>query len=189
MADPELTAWYEKMLRAGFDEVTSDDDPISEELDAKALQSLLLSADRLALQLEHSILDAPWLREQTLGLVDDWIHGPGETLDLAELRTSLETLFSPERALTIARSETAGVFNGGMAAGLRAHGWTQVVWIAAQDACDECAALDGTVLSLDEYEADPTAHPNCSCTAEPYTGEQDEEEDGTETNADLAQEG
>jgi hypothetical protein len=181
MPDPELTDHYASILRAGFDLATGGDEPISDELDAESLRSLLLSADRLAEQLDHSIMDAPWLRSDVAKLVDEWVNQPGEVLDLTELRQALEPLFGPGRSLMIARTETANAFNGANAAGLRAHGWTQVTWIAAPDACPECAELDGEVMSIGEYEAEPTLHPNCSCTAEPYAeeleGEGEEEEE------------
>jgi hypothetical protein len=175
-ADPQIVDRYASILRAGFDLYTHGEEPISPELDAESLRSLLLSSERLAEQLDHSILDAPWLRADVAKIVDDWINVSGDELYLTDLRSSLEPMFGPARALMIARSETAGAFNGAAAAGLRAHGWTQCVWVAAPDACEECAAMDGEVMSLGEYEQDPTLHPNCSCTMEPYEDEEQEEE-------------
>lgn len=183
MAHKDLLDRYSAILRAGFDEATGDDVPISEALDAESLRSLLGSSARLAEQLDHSIMDAPWLRSDVAKLVHEWIETPGDELDLVDLREMLEPLFGPSRALMIARTETAGAFNGATAAGLRAHGWTHVQWIAAEDACDECSAMDGEVLSISEWEAEPTLHPNCSCTAEPYEDENEIEELGEEDAA------
>jgi hypothetical protein len=183
VADPTLVDRYTRILRAGFDRATSGDEPISDELDAAALGSLLGSADRLAEQMDHSILDAPWLRDDITQIVHEWIEQPGDVLDLTDLRAALDPLFGASRALMIARTETAGAYNGALAAGLRAHGWSSVVWVAAPDACEDCAELDGTTMTLGEYEAQSTLHPNCSCTAEPYTGEDEDEGDEEEESA------
>lgn len=174
----ELTEQYRRILRAGYE--SAQGEPISEELKAAGEASLLSSADHLANQLENSILDAPWLRSRALSIVNDWIGSPDPEsgiLDFADLRTSLEPIFGASRSLMIARSETAGVFNGAMAAGLRAHGWSHVTWIASDNACEECLALDGQVMSIAEYEANSTLHPNCACTAEPFDGDMSEDGD------------
>lgn len=181
MADPELTQQYTDILRAGF--LSAAGASVHPDLDASAEASVVGSAEMLAEQLEASVLDAPWMRSQILDVVGEWLQQAGE-LNLNDLRESLEPVFGPSRALTIARSETAGAFNGAMAAGLRAHGWGHVVWIAAPDACDECQDMDGTVMSISDYEANSTVHPNCSCTAEPYD-EEDGGEAGDEDEADA----
>jgi hypothetical protein len=172
MGDPELVEYYTRALRGGFTRAFGS--RVSEAHEQAMLESLLGSAERLAEQLDHSILDAPWLRAEAMKIVDEWIHQPGETLELGDLRESLSPMFSASRALTIARSETANVYNGAFAAGLRAHGWTHITWIAADDACPECSEMDGQTISLAEYEADPTLHPNCSCSGEPSMGDDDE---------------
>lgn len=176
MADAELTARYRDILTAGFR--ASAGAPISDSLESAAEASILSSAERLAEQLENSILDAPWMRSEIQSVIGDWMTG--DSLNMADLRDALEPVFGPARALMIARTETAQVWNGANAAGLRAHGWESVVWVASSDACDECAAADGEIMSIGEYEADPTLHPNCSCTAVPYQEEEDqgEEEEG-----------
>lgn len=167
----QLTEQYRRILQAGFD--SAQGDPLHEELSDAAEASLLSSADRLASQLESSILDAPWLRSRIVPIVDAWMNSPDADglLDFSDLRTSLEPIFGASRSLMIARSETAGVFNSAMAAGLRAHGWSHVVWIASDNACEECLALDGQVMSIAEYEQNSTLHPNCACSAEPFDGD------------------
>ena len=122
--------------------------------------------------MEHSILDAPWLRSPVTAIIDEWMSSDSDTLDLTDLRDSLEPLFGASRALMIARTETAGAFNGGLAAGLKAHGWNLVNWIAADDACPECLDLAAnSPMTIGEYESNSVPHPNCSCTAEPSMGE------------------
>jgi hypothetical protein len=174
MADPELVEYYTRALRGGFSRAFGN--RIGDAHETAMLESLLSSADRLAEQLEHSILDAPWLRAETLKLVDEWINQPGDVLNLADLRDALTPMFGVPRAMLIARTETANTFNGAFAAGLRAHGWRRIRWIAASDACEECAALDGEEMSIEEYEANATQHPNCSCSCEP-AGEDEETDD------------
>ena len=181
MRDPRIVDWYTRTLRAGWEAAAGE--PLSADLEAAGLASILGSAESLADQLEHSILDAPWLRSEIGQLVHDWMTQPSETIDFNELRAALEPMFSPARALTISRSETAGAYNGANAAALRSHGWTQVVWLAGDDACEECAALADQVMSIAEYEANATIHPNCSCTCEPYEGEEGDEEDEEEAEA------
>jgi hypothetical protein len=171
MPDPQLVEYYTRSLRAGFNRAFGN--RIGEAHEAEMLGSLLNTADRMADQLEHSILDAPWLRDEVGQLVTTWIEQPGDELDFGELRDSLSAVFGPSRALTIARSEVGQTFNGAYAAGLRAHGWRKVTWIAGDDACEECLSLDGTDMSIEEYEASSTVHPNCSCSAEP-SGEDEE---------------
>ena len=191
MPDAELVARYRSMLSSGFANATADSEPISPELDEAAEVSLLKGADHLANQLEHSILDAPWLRGDVAKLVDEWMAS--DTPSLTDLRQTLDPLFGAARSLMIARTETAGAFNGGIAAGLRAHGWTSVVWIASSDACPECAELDGTVMTLAEYESNSVLHPNCACTCEPYdessddSGESDED-DSEDVHPSIARE-
>jgi hypothetical protein len=72
--------------------------------------------------------------------------------------------FSPERAMNIARTETANAQIQGTIAGWR--GSNSVIgkqWSAAPDCCDECQAYDGLIVGLDEEfpEGDPTLHPSC----------------------------
>ena len=55
-------------------------------------------------------------------------------------------------------------------------------WIIAQDEiCDDCVALDGVVVDLDEPFPDgagdgPPLHPNCRCDVLPVLIEQTEED-------------
>ncbi len=171
MPDPELVEYYTRALRAGYDRAYGS--RVSEAHEAEGLRVLLTSADRMAEQLEQSVLDAPWLQGEVAKLVSDWIDQPGDTLQLSDLVDTLSPIFSPSRALMIARTEVSNTFNGAYAAGLRAHGWRRMAWIAADDACEECQALDGQEMSIEEFEANLSPHPNCSCSGEPV-GEDEE---------------
>lgn len=88
----------------------------------------------------------------------------------------LDAVGSEARASVIARTETMMAANEGQRQsweqavedGLLPEG-AQKVWIATSGCCDECDALDGTHVDLDEEYPDeggdgPPLHPNCRCT-------------------------
>lgn len=85
--------------------------------------------------------------------------------------------FSEERALTIARTETAFADCQGNLVLYRESGVvTSKQWIVGDGCCDECAAVNGEVVPLDgkfsnDVEA-PPAHPNCRCDFIPVLSEQ-----------------
>lgn len=74
--------------------------------------------------------------------------------------------FSPARALTIARTETACAVGHGAGLAYRQNGIERVE-ISDGDDDDECSAADGEIWSVDEYLAEPIAHPNCVRSAAP----------------------
>ena len=87
----------------------------------------------------------------------------------AELATVIRDAgaFGEARAETIARTETATADVQGTIAGWRASGVVAgKQWLVADGCCDECGALDGEVVALDDdFEGgDPPLHPNCECT-------------------------
>lgn len=86
----------------------------------------------------------------------------------------LDAVGNADRAEMIARTEVMDAANEGLA-----QSWDQAVesslltgdeqkvWIATEGACDECEAVDGEEVPLDEDFSvgdDPPAHPNCRCT-------------------------
>lgn len=81
--------------------------------------------------------------------------------------------FSEERALMIARTETAFADVAGNMAAYRESGQVAAKqWITGQDCCDLCDALDKTIVDLDEDFPDaggdgPPLHPNCRCDVLP----------------------
>lgn len=80
--------------------------------------------------------------------------------------------FSDARADMIARTETAFAETGGTLAGYRASGVVDGKgWSADDQACDECEAMDGEEVGLDESFSDgsdgPPAHPDCRCAPYP----------------------
>jgi SPP1 gp7 family putative phage head morphogenesis protein len=84
--------------------------------------------------------------------------------------------FSDERAETIARTETAlADCNGNLVLYRRSEQVDSKKWIVGADCCDECAALDGEVVGLEEKFSNgteaPPAHPNCRCDFIPVLNE------------------
>jgi HK97 family phage portal protein len=70
------------------------------------------------------------------------------------------------RAEMIARTEAAFAYNGAQVADYGAAGVSYVEILDGQGDA-ECADADGSVWTLDDYDANPIAHPNCSRSAIP----------------------
>jgi hypothetical protein len=99
--------------------------------------------------------------------------------DLAErLRTAVgdSAAFSPSRALTIARTETAFAVGHGAGLAYRQNGITHVE-ISDGDDDEDCAEADGEIWTVDEYLAEPIAHPNCVRSASPVLDDEDPSDD------------
>jgi SPP1 gp7 family putative phage head morphogenesis protein len=93
---------------------------------------------------------------------------------LAEELGKLAEIRSPERALLIARTETAAAYSRGSLLAYQQSGVVeQVEWLATLDAdtSAECRALHGTRRPLDGEFADgtlhPPRHPRCRCALVP----------------------
>lgn len=70
---------------------------------------------------------------------------------------------SRTRAEMIARSETAMAYNRGTIGGYRESGVVdEVLVVDGTDSDDECAEANGQIWTLEEADANPTAHPNCT---------------------------
>lgn len=94
----------------------------------------------------------------------------GMSLDkLAKLiREDPSGAFSRSRATTIARTETAYAYANSSVGGWRDSGRVDKVIIYDGVDDPECAAANGSVWTLDEYEANPIQHPNCTRSAAPW---------------------
>lgn len=81
-------------------------------------------------------------------------------------------LFSRDRALMIARTETAFAFNQGEADRWLADG---IEFVEILDGVEDefCEHANGSVWTLEEYRAHPIAHPNCQRSAIPIVGDFD----------------
>ncbi|WP_213308195.1 phage portal protein [Paraburkholderia sacchari] len=116
--------------------------------------------------------DAKWqitqgTREMIRSTVTDAMKG-GWSNDKLAAALKESTAFSKDRALLIARTESAFADTAGNIAGWKA---SEVVegkkWLAAPGCCDLCRQLDGEVVGLDETFSNGStgapAHPRCRC--------------------------
>lgn len=99
----------------------------------------------------------------------------GMALDgLAKLiREDPSGAFSRARAETIARTETAYAYANSSVGGWRDSGRVEKVIIYDGDECgwsghDDGDLANGSIRTLDEYEANPIAHPRCVRSAAPW---------------------
>lgn len=89
--------------------------------------------------------------------------------------------FSADRSLMIARTELAFAETQGTLVGYAASGVVEKKgWSADAEACDECDAMNGEEVALEESFSDgsdgPPAHPNCRCTTYPVASLESEDE-------------
>lgn len=88
------------------------------------------------------------------------------------LREDPSGAFGAARAATIARTESALALAHSSVAGWRDSGRVEKVIIRDGDGCgwsghDDGDLADGSIRTLDDYEAHPLAHPNCRRSAAP----------------------
>ena len=103
--------------------------------------------------------------------------------DLADLLAN-NYAFSEERAMTIARTETAAAdTQGNLALYTRSGQVEQKRWIVGDGCCEHCQELDGEIVDLDADFSNgvdaPPAHPNCRCDFIPVLAPTDEDGDTT----------
>lgn len=75
---------------------------------------------------------------------------------------------TPSWSQMVARTELARAQSMGQVALYKAAQIRQVMWATTEGAnvCAECAARDGEIFSMQDYDAEPAPlHPNCACTA------------------------
>lgn len=99
--------------------------------------------------------------------------------DLADLLTE-NYAFSEERAMTIARTETAAAdTQGNLALYTRSGEVDQKRWIVGEGCCEECQEIDGEIVGLSENFSigvdTPPAHPNCRCDFIPLLTQAEED--------------
>lgn len=90
--------------------------------------------------------------------------------------------FSTERAETIARTETAFADVAGNMASYKEAGVPSKQWIVGAGCCEECEALSGETVALDEPFSSgddaPPAHPSCCCDVIPVFDDDGGDADG-----------
>jgi len=114
------------------------------------------------------------------GLVSQAI-GRGDSLGALKKAIREDQTFSPRRAETVARTETATALGQGKRAAAVDQGRDQKMWQANPDACADCQENEtGDWLPIDESfpSGDDTipAHPNCECAVQYRTAALHEED-------------
>lgn len=142
-------------------------DPHVEELARSYLYDF--AASTLATS-KYSVLEAYQKTQEIMG------HGLASGDALAQTTQALAQVFQdPHRASMIAASESSRLYHGGQLITAeesgQVHGKT---WLASSDACEECLALNGKSVPLDEPFVDrpgrygrvmhPPLHPFCMCS-------------------------
>jgi SPP1 gp7 family putative phage head morphogenesis protein len=111
------------------------------------------------------------VREQVAAKLEQAIED-GSTV--AEFRTTMVDYFSdiPYRALMIARTETGFAYNAGALANYRDQEVAEVEVMdgGTEGSCEDCDALDGETWTVEQAEADPLEHPNCTRAFAPILG-------------------
>ena len=83
---------------------------------------------------------------------------------LDEFATDQSPIGGAARSLMVARTEAVRAYDQGAVANYAAVGIERVMVAHAggEALCEECQAWDGKVMSIEDYEAEPILHPNCS---------------------------
>lgn len=108
------------------------------------------------------------VRQTTIGLIKDAVlKAREEGGGVEQVLDAISPLFSPDRARTIAVTETTRLFGIGTQATFRAMGLEYWEWATAEDeaVCPICSDLDGEAFDIDTPFA--PAHPNCRCYLSP----------------------
>jgi SPP1 gp7 family putative phage head morphogenesis protein len=124
---------------------------------------------------EYSISDAT--REMLRGDITEAMESGWSNDELAA-QLAENYAFSDERAMTIARTETATAAGKGSLALYKNSGQVdKKEWLSAPDCCEECQELNGEIVGIDDSFSDGSdcapAHPNCRCTTLPVLTEED----------------
>lgn len=112
-------------------------------------------------------------RDATRALLEDALREGWSYEDFAA-RLQDSGLFGEARAEMIARTELAIAQAQGHVEAFREDGVTEVV-IYDGDYDEECQEANGQIWTLEEYEAEPVAHPNCVRAARPLTRDEREQ--------------
>lgn len=170
--EPELRAIAQDAARLGLDQVDVDLEEMLSQANAEAITWSEQHAGELVKGLDETT------RALVKTLTTEALEAGWSNDELAaELETS--DAFDDARSERIARTETAFADVQGNLIGWEASGVVEgKEWIVGDGCCDECQALNGEVVALDEEFSDgsdgPPAHPLCRCDVLPVVKEDDE---------------
>lgn len=139
-------------------------------------EAVPLAVQRAALALVGSVTNS--LRTEIRNRLEDGLRsGIGNN----EIAASLDDLFTPSRAYTIAATEASRAMHLGEAEYAKESGAAGLEWLASEDACELCLRLNGKRVRWGQAFAvnsggdpayrdvmEPPRHPRCMCTAIPW---------------------
>ena len=109
------------------------------------------------------------IKESARGVVDSGLDAGHSTQQIAKALREYGVTDSKSRSETIARTETATAYNRGATLAYRDAGVTRVR-VLDGDFDEVCAGVDGQEWTLEEADANPIAHPNCTRAFVPIVG-------------------
>jgi|SRR5690242_9236396 len=152
--------YYPMIIESAFGDASLAGIPVSFELENEYVQTIL---DRLGKNIRAV---AQTTREEIQALVGRQAAEGWSVEELARQIRDRGEIGSVTRSLMTARTETATGYNLGSIAAYRTGNVTHVDVLDSDD--DEiCAAANGSRWTLDEAEANPIGHPNCTRTFSP----------------------
>lgn len=147
--------YYPMIIEGAFGDASLAGIPVSFELENEYVQTVL---NRLGKQIRAV---AETTRDEIRALVGRQAQEGWSVEELAKQIRDRGDIGSVSRSLLIARTETGTAYNLGSIASYRVGNITHVDVLDGDD--DEiCAAANGSRWTLDEAEANPIGHPNCT---------------------------
>lgn len=159
-----MRKFYPLVIEGAFGDASLAGVPVAFDLDNPFVQTVL---DRLAKQIRNV---ADTTKDDVRLLIG---QAADEGWDVEQLQRAIRAkgeIASRTRALLVARTELGTAQNLGSVAAYRAGGVTHVEVLDGDD--DEpCASANGSRWTLDEAEANPLGHPNCTRSFAPLVSD------------------
>ena len=150
-----MRRFYPLVIESAFNDASLAGVPVAFDLDNPFVQATL---SKLAKQIK-SVADTT--RDEVQRLVGLQAEHGWSVEQLASELQQLVEVRSRTRALLIARTETGTAYNLGSVAAYRAGG-VKFVEVLDGDDDEPCATANGQRWTLEQAEANPIAHPNCT---------------------------
>lgn len=147
--------FYPLVIESAFGDASLAGVPVAFDLDNPFVQEIIKQRAKTARQIPGTT------REEVDAIIAKGTAN-GDSIEMIQkaIRERGE-IASRTRALLIARTETGTVYNLGSIAAYRAGGVTHVDVLDGDD--DEpCASANGSRWTLEQAEANPLGHPNCT---------------------------
>jgi HK97 family phage portal protein len=158
-----MKRFYPQLIENAFDHAKHDGVLVHFSLEMEEVQDVL---DKLAKEIVN-VSDTT--RSEVQRLVGLQAENGWSAAELAQQIRQLSETRSPIRALTIARTESGTAYNLGAVTAYRAGGVTHVT-VLDGDEDEPCASANGSTWTLEQAEANPLGHPNCTRAFSPVVG-------------------